>query len=62
MLFVGVSLEVFFIELVAPVAHARVPRSSADFQSAVSRISNPPATPMFERAESLNIPPIGNRR
>src|SRR5438552_3627637 len=35
---------------------------SADFQSAVSRISNPPAPQAFERGESLRIPPIGNRR
>src|SRR6266566_310324 len=35
---------------------------SADFQSAVSRISNPQTLQVTERADSLKVLPIGNRR
>src|SRR5438552_15804221 len=37
-------------------------QSSADFQSAVSRISNPQTLQVTERADSLKLLPIGNRR
>ena len=50
------------LETCATTARASRSARSADFQSAVSRISNPQAAQRFERAGFSNGLPIGNRR